>query len=100
MERIVDVHSDVEKDIFEISDWYGEKNIELGLEFIDAWRNAYLKIGENPYLFAIKSKNTREVYLKKFPYVIFFEIKSDENIFIYSITHHKRLPEKRYSRKK
>ena len=84
-----------ESEIEETIEFYEGKRKGLGKHFLDYF-NGYLKILKtNPELFSIKkSPFYRELALKKFPFVIIYEIFQNE-VIIYSVFHTSRNPTKK-----
>ncbi|MBP2281766.1 hypothetical protein H4V97_000084 [Flavobacterium sp. CG_23.5] len=76
-------------------DFYESRRKGLGKYFF-GYIKGYLKIIEaNPKLFAIKKEPCfREIALKKFPFVIIYEVFKNE-IIVYSIFHTSRNPSKK-----
>jgi plasmid stabilization system protein ParE len=83
--------SEIEKTI----EFYESKRKGLGKQFLDYFKG-YLKILKtNPELFPIKKTPFyRELTLKKFPFVIIYEVFQDE-VIIYSVFHTSRNPTKK-----
>lgn len=64
--------------------YYENKQSGLGEKFL-AQLDKYLeRISQNPKHFAVKKKNYHEAYIKKFPYLIIFEIE-EKKVFVYSV---------------
>ena len=84
-----------ESEIDETIEFYESKRKGLGKQFLDYFKG-YLKILKtNPELFSIKkSPFYRELPLKKFPFVIIYEIFQNE-VIIYSVFHTSRNPTKK-----
>ena len=75
------------KDIEEIKEWYNEKTESLGYEFIYELEITIGKIIENPYAYAKKYKNMRQIKTNRFPYLV-----ENKSIIILSILHGGRNP--------
>ena len=77
--------------------YYEEKQNGLGVSF-DCEADQLLKtIKKNPLLFQRKYKQYREALLRRFPYLIVYEI-IHENIIVHSFFHTSRSPGKKYNR--
>lgn len=75
--------------------WYEEQRIGLGEEFLEEIEE-YLKIiSINPYLYEIKYKEQRTAVIKRFPFVIVYEIEATE-IIVYAVFHTSRNPKDKY----
>ncbi|WP_310559313.1 type II toxin-antitoxin system RelE/ParE family toxin [Flavobacterium sp.] len=84
-----------ESEIEETIEFYENRKKGLGKQFLEYFRG-YLKILKtNPELFSIKKPPLyRELALKKFPFVIIYEIFQNE-VIIYSVFHTSRNPTKK-----
>ena len=80
---------------FEIEDsiiFYEANKKGLGLAFLDYLKGYISILKTNPELFPVKRKQVfRELPLKKFPFIIIYEIIA-ENVIIYSVFHTSRNP--------
>lgn len=80
------------KEIEENISYYNSKKSELGYEFLLYLKGYIAILKTNPELFPIKRKNIyREISMKKFPYVIIYEVFGTE-VVIYSVFHTSRNP--------
>lgn len=76
-------------------DWYEEQRQGLGEIFLDELDNCYKKLESNPASSPKIMKNYRQARLKRFPYVILFEIiKTD--VVVLSVFHTKRNPKNKF----
>jgi toxin ParE1/3/4 len=76
--------------------WYEEKRSGLGDEFLDAVEVALSSIGAAPLQFAKLETNRtrrdmRRALLKRFPYLIVFELRDDECLAV-AVAHGRRRP--------
>jgi plasmid stabilization system protein ParE len=85
------IHELAVEDILEIAYWYDLQMPGLGNRFENYLDECFSKIQKNPDANNRATLTTRKAYLKKFPYIVFFEIKGD-NIHIYGVIHSKRNP--------
>ena len=81
-------------DIEESLEWYGEINDTLPKRFYNEVLKNVLLLIKNPYLFQIKFDSFRELPLKKFPYVIVYEI-IDNKVIIIAVFHNSKNPDKK-----
>lgn len=73
---------EIEEAIF----YYEEKQFGLG-DIFSKYVALYLEeIQKNPNHYQIKQKNYREAFIRKFPYVIIFEI-IDLEVIVYAVFH-------------
>jgi hypothetical protein len=79
------VEFDAEKEIDEAISWYESKRVGLGNEFLEELHEYYEILKTETPSFELKRKPTfRELPLKRFPYVIIYELR-DKTIFVYSV---------------
>ena len=71
--------------------FYESKSIGLGERFLDNLDLYFDRIQNFPEHYQIKRKPYREAFVKKFPFVIVFEILENE-IVIYAVFHSSRNP--------
>ena len=79
---------------FEIQDsynYYQLKSSGLARRFLKTVEEYLEKIKQNPKHFQIKRAEIRKAYLRKFPFIIVYEIVND-TIIIYSVFHTNRNP--------
>lgn len=82
-----------EEDIDCAYDWYEKKKVGLGLRFYKELRFYLNTLNHSPEAFPVKlEESIRELPLKIFPYVIIFEVISDE-VIVYRIFPTKRNPQ-------
>ncbi len=62
----------------EVVAYYLEINKDLAINLEKEIRNGFLKIAKNPESFQFRHKTTRVIWLKKFPYGIYYLFDSDE----------------------
>jgi mRNA-degrading endonuclease RelE of RelBE toxin-antitoxin system len=80
-----------EDDLAEGIVWYESRQKGLGMIFLN-WVEKYLKsIQRNPLQYPLKRKPYREAFIKKFPYVIIYEVLEDE-VIVYSVFNTHRNP--------
>ena len=91
MDYKIELHETAEEELWEAIDWYDQQKNKLGREFAKAIEEFVAKIKTQPFLFPKIKKNKRKAVLKRFPYIIVFEIIG-ETIFILAIFHTKRNP--------
>jgi hypothetical protein len=79
------VEFDAEKETDEAISWYESKRVGLGNEFLEELHEYYEILKTETPSFELKRKPTfRELPLKRFPYVIIYELR-DKTIFVYSV---------------
>jgi hypothetical protein len=91
----------IESAIVEIEDaclYYNDQLVGLGFEFEEEIFTLLELINSNPLLFPIKFAHFREATVKRFPFVIIYEI-DEKSIIVTAIFHTKQSPAKKTKRK-
>jgi plasmid stabilization system protein ParE len=88
----------VEEDIDHVYNWYEDQREGLGEEFLAELVVYYKKLELQPTVFGKASKSLRQAVLKKFPYIIVFEVSKAE-VIIYAVFHRSRNPKNKLRRK-
>ncbi len=72
-------------------DWYEEQKPGLGEDFLDELDGIYNKLSAHPEYFGKVKKNFRQAALKRFPFVIVYEIIKTE-VVVFAVFHTSRNP--------
>lgn len=72
-------------------DWYEEQRPGLGGEFLKESDWMYSKLSSHPEYFGRIKKNFRQAALKRFPFVIIYEIIKSE-VVVFAVFHTSRNP--------
>lgn len=72
-------------------DWYEAQKPGLGEEFIKELDTCYDKLQSHSEYFGKVKKNFRQAVLKRFPYVIVYEIIKNE-VVVFAVFHTRRNP--------
>jgi hypothetical protein len=75
---------EVEDDIVNAVTWYDDKRSGLGDEFLLEYLAAIQRIRDKPLLFAIAANGLRPCRLKRFPYIVHFDVDGD-NILVVAL---------------
>jgi len=78
--------------------WYESKREGLGEEFLVELEKSLNLVKSQPTLFTTIKKNFRQSILKRFPYIIVFEVFKSE-IVVYSIFHMKQNPKTKFRKR-
>lgn len=92
----------IESAIVEIEDaciYYNNQLVGLGYEFEEDIFTLLELINGNPLLFPIKFAHFREATVKRFPFIIIYEI-AEKEIIVTAIFHTKQSPAKKTKRKR
>jgi plasmid stabilization system protein ParE len=92
------VRPEVEIDAFEAALWYESERPGLGIEVLDAVREAFRQIEGMPLRFPMVSGDVRRAILHRFPFGVFFFVEGDRATVI-AILHLHRDPSSRGRRR-
>jgi hypothetical protein len=84
MPFVLELKEDANLEIIEAYSYYEEKRLGLGDEFLEHLNIYFERITFNPKHFPQKRKPYREAFIKRFPFLIIYEI-AKEKIIIYSV---------------
>ncbi len=88
---------EADRELHEALEWYAEQKVGLETEFMRCIDEAICRILANPKMYPIAIKNARKALVKRFPYIIYYEIANEE-IIIFAVFHSKQNP-KRWQRR-
>lgn len=84
MSFTVILKEEADSDVFGAYHWYESRRIGLGDEFLDEIEE-YLKVLEqDPQIYQVRKHNWRYCPLRRFPYLIVFEIEQQE-VVVYAV---------------
>ena len=72
--------------------YYENNQINLGTSFTKEVFSILEILESNPLLFPVKFNNMREAMIKKFPFVVIFEVLPNDEIIVLSVFHFRRNP--------
>lgn len=82
-------------DIVKAKSWYEEQQANLGNIFADYFFKCVDELKKHPFAYPNKYKYVREMYIKKYPYLIIYSV--EENIvFVLRVFPCKTNPKKKY----
>jgi plasmid stabilization system protein ParE len=82
---------EADQEITESFIWYEKQQLGLGELFLSEIDKGISLILSNPYQYAIRHNNKRAAVIKRFPFLIIYEIIENE-IVIYAVFHSSRDP--------
>jgi plasmid stabilization system protein ParE len=85
------VRPEAAREVQEAFDWYEEKSVGLGLEFLRAAEACLTSVQRNPFTFAVVHNEVHRVLLRKFPDALFYIVKEEE-IIVLACFHVRRDP--------
>ena len=89
---------EADNDVFEAYNWYESRLKGLGDQFLDELENYLVFLEKNPKVYQIRKSKRRLCPLKRFPYVIVYEIEL-YNIIVYAVFNTNQNPLKLNKRK-
>ena len=78
----VALQSEAIVDIQTAFDWYEQQRTELGYEFIEEMEEALERLSKHPQHYSASNQKYRKLRIKRFPYLIIFEIEDIKVIVI------------------
>jgi len=73
------------------ADWYEQRRIGLGLEFIDTVDQPLARVAHMPEMYAMVHRDIRRAVLRRFPYSILYRVEPNQ-VVIVSVFHSGRDP--------
>ncbi|WP_418893379.1 type II toxin-antitoxin system RelE/ParE family toxin [Limibacterium fermenti] len=92
--RIHEFVDRAENDLSKAVEWYESRQKGLELIFLNKVQEYLESIQQNSLQYPLKRSLYREVFLRKFPYIIIYEVREGE-VGVYSIFHTHRNPDSR-----
>jgi len=90
----LDVKNEANLEIIEAYLYYEEKRIGLGEEFLEHLDVYFERIRTNPKHFPQKRKPYREAFIKRFPFLVIYEI-TNTKVIVYSVFNTWQNPKKK-----
>ena len=97
MRRSVVVKENAALQLAEAFLWDEEQQRNLGIAFLEEWESTAEYISSHAEGCSKKYKNFRQAVLRRFPYLVIYEIENDK-VIVYSVLNAKRHPAKRYKK--
>ena len=82
---------EAEGDIEGIYQWYESKRDGLGEEFLDCLDEVLSRLRINSKIYPVVSKNIRRVFIKRFPFGIFY-IENEKSLIVFAVMHARKNP--------
>ncbi len=79
-------------DLLAARDWYERQRAGLGIEFAEAFEEMLARIEILPELYPAVLRNVRRGKLRRFPYVLYYQVLADR-IEVIAILHGSRNPQ-------
>jgi plasmid stabilization system protein ParE len=90
--RVVEFHHQAEREIHSAERWYRRRSPSSAQRFLQAVDETVQRIATAAELGSPYQQQTRWMRVKRFPYVIHYEIRDPHPIYIYAATHTSRRP--------
>ncbi len=90
MKRRISVRPEAQIEIKETAVWYESRLRGLGTRFRDELRATLSHIAENPLRFPSIGQDIRRALLHRFPYALYFIVKSDVVIIVAVLSQRRR----------
>ena len=94
MSYSLEIKNEANLEITEAYLYYENKQIGLGEEFLSHLDIYFARIKKNPEHFPQKRKPFREAFIKRFPYLVIYEI-TEYKVIVYSVFNTRQNPEKK-----
>ena len=73
---------EAEEDIASAHDWYEKQLAGLGDRFLEKLGELIERIQENPLLYGVFRRDVRAAPLRRFPYVVYYLVRTDDVLVI------------------
>lgn len=93
----LDFHPAVRGEIADAHDWYEQRQVGLGRDFLDEVERVLAEITANPARYGFADADIREGPLQRFPYAIYYRVLADR-IRVLAVYHTSRNPSRWQSR--
>ncbi|WP_201324649.1 type II toxin-antitoxin system RelE/ParE family toxin [Pseudanabaena sp. lw0831] len=93
MSKSLIILPEAEQDVTEAYDWYQERELGLGEEFLRCIDATIQTIERNSEIYGFIYDNYRRALVRRFPYAIFYEYFEDR-ITVYAVFHCSQNPKK------
>jgi len=88
----IEYHPALQAELEAACAYYEECSVGLGAEFVNEFERQVLLIAAMPSRWEVVERDIRRALMKRFPFVIYFRIVSDEGIRVTVVKHEKRHP--------
>lgn len=87
----VRIRAAAQRDVEDASTWYEQRQLGLGTRFLGELAATYSRIAETPLLYRKLHRETRRVFLRSFPFAVYFRVVGDTAVVV-AIMHASRDP--------
>jgi plasmid stabilization system protein ParE len=71
------ISPEAEFDIQDAFEWYEQRSLGLGSEFVRAVDSCFSLIGRNPLAYPVVYRQVRRVLIRRFPYALMYVLEED-----------------------
>jgi plasmid stabilization system protein ParE len=90
--RVVEFHPQAEREIASAERWYHRRSPIVAQRLLQAIDEAVQRITNAAEQGSPYQQNYRWMRVKRFPYVIYYEIRDPNPVFVYAVAHTSRRP--------
>lgn len=83
---------EADAELTEARRWYSHNRQGLDLEFMQRIDDVLARVASYPYFFPVVYRNLRGAVVRRFPFVVFYEVTANE-VLVVSVFHSRRNPE-------
>jgi plasmid stabilization system protein ParE len=83
---------EADTELTEARRWYSHKRQDLDLEFMQCIDDVLARVVSNPYSFPVVYRHLRSAVVRRFPFVVLYEVTANE-IQVIAVFHSRRNPE-------
>jgi plasmid stabilization system protein ParE len=87
----VRVTAEAEADVLDAAQWYTDRSVRAGIEFVLQVRATLDRIAENPELYAALHFDLRRARVRRYPYGVFFRVRG-QAVEVVAVMHDRRDP--------
>jgi len=98
MARSVRYHPDFDSDVLAAAEWYDERQLGLGSDFVVRVQNATLALIADPARRSAVDYGLRYWPVERYPYVVFYDF-TDAEVLLLGVMHTSQQPDKWNSRR-
>ncbi len=75
------------EDVRSARDWYEERRPSLGAAFVQRLEACIAQIERNPEIGPAVDEHTRRTQLRRFPYIVYYEVLENGDILVLAVLH-------------
>jgi len=95
----IEFHPAIEQELRQVIKYYNNSSNGLGNDFLDEFEQHVLKIETMPFQWPIVDNDIRRSLMRRFPYVIYFRMVTNDLLRVIVVKHQRRHPRRGLSRR-